>query len=210
MRGIFGRSNKMGEIGGEIGQSRKKGGLLKTGQTTQYGGYLDDGYYEKGLSKSYSILTGGQYAGTTSITLNAKTDVHSNNCVYDRRTKLMWSRYVPASIGPASDGKLPWTTNVNGEGIFPFVAAANAALLGGYSDWRIPNLLELLSVADYEAPTAAPDLTAFPDLPTTDYFNTSTTYPTNTTAFFAIYFAPGSFVGQGKTTPFFLALVRGG
>ena len=46
----------------EIGELRKKGRLLKTGQTTQYGGYKDDGYYQKGLSKKYTILTGGQYA----------------------------------------------------------------------------------------------------------------------------------------------------
>ena len=115
--------------------------LLQTGQVTSYGSGtgVDDGALQKGRSKSYTILTTGQYSGTTNITINAKTDAHSNNCVVDNRTKLMWSRYVSASVGPASDGKIPWTTKGSVEGIFTYVAAANAATLAGYSDWRIPN-----------------------------------------------------------------------
>src|SRR3990167_10979170 len=94
----------------------KRGLLLKTGQTTSYGSGdgVDDGGLEKGLSKSYSVLTAGQYAGTTDITINSKTDEHSNNCVVDLNTRLMWSRYVSASVGPASDGLLPWTTTGSG------------------------------------------------------------------------------------------------
>jgi len=200
----------LGEIGGEIGKERILGGLLKTGQTTQYGGYEDDGFFEKGLSKQYTVLTLGQYAGTTSITLNAKTDVHSNNCVYDRRNKLMWSRYVAGSVGPGSDGKLPWTTNANGEGIFAFAAAANVALLGGYGDWRIPNEVELPSLKDMEKPDAAPDATAFPGWPTSDSLWMSTTRPSDETYARIIYFATGN-AGNGlKTERVFVALVRGG
>ena len=194
----------------EIGESRKKGGLLKTEQTTQYGGYEDDGFFEKGLSKQYTILTTGQHSGTTDITLNAKTDAHSNNCVYDRRTKLMWSRYAASSIGPLSSGKLPWTTNVNGEGIFTFVAAANAALLAGYSDWRVPNDLEVFSLRKTEQPNASPDGVAFPGWPITDEFWSSTTMPSTITSANRIWFLSGRCNGETKTTNFFLALVRGG
>lgn len=200
----------MGEIGGEIGKERILGGLLKTGQTTQYGGYEDDGYFEKGLSKQYTILTAGQYAGTTNITLNAKTDAHSNNCVYDRRTKLMWSRYVVGSVGPASGGKLPWTTNVNGEGIFAYAAAANAAKLGGYDDWRVPNWLELTSLLDMEYPNAAPDAIAFPGWPTTDWFWTSTASPTITTYAIIGRFNYGTTEQADKIQNFYIAIVRGG
>jgi len=194
----------------EIGETRKKGGLLKTGQTTQYGGYEDDGYFEKGLSKQYTILTTGQHSGTTDITLNAKTDAHSNNCVYDRRTKLMWSRYVAGSVGPGSDGKLPWTTNSNGEGIFPFAAAANAAKLGGYDDWRIPNCIEIASLFDMEKPTAAPDATAFPGWPTNDNIMTSTTKPSLTTNAMFAYFPDGLMYYSAKIYGFFVPLVREG
>jgi hypothetical protein len=200
----------LGEIGGEIGKERILGGLLKTGQTTQYGGYEDDGFFEKGLSKQYTVLTLGQYAGTTSITLNAKTDVHSNNCVYDRRNKLMWSRYVAGSVGLGSDGKLPWTTNVNGEGIYAFAAAANVALLGGYGDWRIPNDIELINLRDMEKTDAAPDAVAFPGWPTSDWVWSSTTRPDATGLADIVHFKYGTVSHANKDVNCFFVLVRGG
>lgn len=92
-------------INAETGLSSK---LFKTGQTVSYA-TGDDGDLELGMSKSYTVLTVGQYAGTTNITVNSKTHALSNNCVRDNRTGLMWARYVPtADIGPAADGKLFW------------------------------------------------------------------------------------------------------
>lgn len=43
--------------------------LMATGQTTQYSSELDDGNYEKGLAKSYTVLTAGAYSGTTNVNL---------------------------------------------------------------------------------------------------------------------------------------------
>jgi len=200
----------MGEIGGEIGKERILGGLLKTGQTTQYGGYEDDGYFEKGLSSLYTVLTLGQYAGTTSITLNSKTDAHSNNCVYDRRTKLTWSRYAAGSVGPASNGKLPWTTNVNGEGIYPFVAAANLALLGGYGDWRVANRKELDSLFNIELNPGTPDTTAFPSWPTSGTWASSTTKEAANAAFLSGYNYVSALEVRAKTEAYTCILVRGG
>lgn len=81
---------------------------LKTGQTTSYHDY-DDGYYQIGQSRSYTILTAGRYNGTTAITINGKTHNLSNNCVKDNKTGLMWARYVPtADIGPGANGRLFW------------------------------------------------------------------------------------------------------
>jgi len=194
----------------EIGESRKKGGLIRTGQITQYGGYQDDGLLQKGLSKRYVILTTGPRAGTTDITVNAKTDAHSNNCVYDRRTKLTWSRYFSDSLGPASDGKLPWTTNGNGEGIFTYVAAANAAKLAGYSDWRIPNAHELNSLFQIEAPAALPDTTAFPTFTSSIVLWSATTRTDDTTNAMSPEFLRGRHALNLKTSTQYLLLVRGG
>jgi Protein of unknown function (DUF1566) len=82
--------------------------LLKTGQSVSYA-TGDDGDLEKGIEKNYTVLSTGQYAGTSDIVINGKTHALSNNCVKDNRTGLMWARYVPtADIGPAADGKLFW------------------------------------------------------------------------------------------------------
>jgi hypothetical protein len=184
---------------------------LQTGQLTSYvtGGYdlLGEGV---SLSKNYAILTAGQYSGTTAITINSKTDTHSNNCVFDLRTRLMWSRYVAASVGPSSNGKLPWTTNANGEGIFTYMLAANAALLAGFNDWRIPNRNEFNGIFDAEAPTAAPDVTAFPSWPTSDYFHCTNSRVAATTFPVLPNFGSGNIGNAGdKTTVYFVALVRG-
>jgi hypothetical protein len=184
--------------------------LLKTGQTTQYAGYNDDGFYEMGVAKEYDVLTLGVYSGHTHIILNALDEPHTNECVYDRRTQLMWSREACDHLGPAADGKLPWTTNVNGEGIFTYVAAANAALLAGYADWRIPNILELLSLPDWEQPTPAPDAAAFPVWPLTDYFYSSTTRPNGVNGVMNLEFGGGIVLPSLKTDNYFVALVRGG
>jgi len=84
------------------------GGLLATGQTTSYHAG-DDGDLEKGIAHDYTVLTTGQYSGTTGITINGKTCNLSNNCVKDNNTGLMWARYVPQTdIGPGADGRLFW------------------------------------------------------------------------------------------------------
>ena len=121
--------------------------LLKTGQTTQYSSKEDDGYFEKGFAKNYTVHTTGDYSGTTNITLNAKVHALSNNCVTDNRTGLMWARYVPdGDIGPDGDGKLYWIDDTNDEDIFDLSDQANAGSLGGHTDWRVPNIIELESL----------------------------------------------------------------
>jgi hypothetical protein len=195
---------------GEIGASRKEAAFPSSGQLTQYDNYPDDGFYKKGKKPQFVVLSTGRFAGTTSITLNAKTDIHSNNCVYNRRDKKTWSRYVVASVGQNSDGKLPWETNINGEGIYAYVAATNLAKLAGYDDWRIPYDLELATLRDMEQPTAAPDAVAFPGWPTTNYFWSSTTLPGSVAHAMMVIFAYGYVTYDAKSVSYFVALVRGG
>jgi Protein of unknown function (DUF1566) len=193
-----------------IGWRKKQGLLIQTGQTTQYASMPDDGYFKKGLAKSYAVLTTKRHAGTTSITLNGKTENHSNNCVYDRRTKLMWSRYTSDSVGPASDGKLAWTNNGNGEGMFQYCAAANTAKLAAYSDWRIPNLIELLSLQNIENPSHLPSALLFPSFTQVQIWSSSTLKSLTT---FAMYLAANynwTSATDNKTTTFKTILVRGG
>lgn len=194
-----------------MGGGVRKSLLLKTGQTTEYVAG-DNGTNQKGVAKSYTVLTAGQYAGSTNITINSKTEAKANACVQDNNTGLMWCRSKSASVGPASDGKLPWTTTGSGataEGIWPYVAAANAASLAGYADWRIPNIYELMSLANFEATTASPDGTAFPTLASVAIWS-STTLPSTTANALPMNYATGGIsAATAKTTTNVVILVRG-
>ncbi|MDO8704073.1 MAG: DUF1566 domain-containing protein [Sulfuricaulis sp.] len=69
------------------------------------------------------------------------------------------------------------------QSIFAYCAAANAATLGGFSDWRIPNDWMTRGLMNWEGATAAPDATVFPSWPTGgvgSYIWSSTTNPLNT------------------------------
>ena len=51
------------------GVQRYRCRVLATGQTTQYSGELDNGFYQTGIAKSYTVLTTGQWSGTTNVDL---------------------------------------------------------------------------------------------------------------------------------------------
>ncbi len=264
----------------------RRGLLLKTGQTIQYGGELDDGYYRKGLDPSLTVLTTGQYAGTFNIDLAhyvsgagavtfnntlktivdtgaglaifktndvittddadnpgpftvttgnvagtitctgatfvdktpagtitiKKREAHANSCVYDRRTKLYWSRTVAALMGPASDGRMPWTGQLYD--IFAYAAAANAgAGLAGYADWRVCNTREWNSIKTWSLAGggyAGPDPIAFPGF-VADFVWTSTTDPSGA----AVRMMLHNTINYGETPAAvaaldYVMLVRGG
>jgi hypothetical protein len=256
--------------------------LLKTGQTTSYVDY-DDGYYEKGIAKSYTVLTAGQFSGTKNIDLThlvsnsgafvaatqtytdagkcgvflaaggdiivitgsasnngtfttasatantvvvtagfvdeadapettfKKREAHSNACVLDNNTGLMWSQTVCGKMGSASDGLLPWTTHANGYGINTYVVAVNAGTgLATYTDWRIPNDLELASLRKMEAPLANPDGVAFPGWPSGCIVWSSTTLPAFTGSAMFVDYGEGNIYCTSKGNTNFVLLVRGG
>ncbi len=277
-------NRKMKEAGIQAIFRGRRGRLLATGQTTQYSGEEDDGFFENGLPKRYQVRTTGDQSGTSNIdlihltdtsiafaattpgtitdsnnglaifktgdvivftgsglndgvynvstgnvagtlrtteatlfeaasaTVNiAKREALSNNVVLDRQTGLTWPRYTSAEntkMGAASDGKMPWTGQLYD--IFQWAAAANVAELGGYSDWRIPNDIELLNLRNMEAPTAAPDSTAFPGWPTLVYMWSSTSVPNSAAKAVSVIFGGGTTNFYTKSNVYYTALVRGG
>ena len=109
---LFAYSQWGGGIGGHGpifgGDPEQVAQQFKTGQTTSYHAD-DDGDLELGIARSFTVLTTGQYAGSTNVTINSLTHVTSNACVKDGRSGLMFLREViQAGIGPATDGKLFW------------------------------------------------------------------------------------------------------
>lgn len=95
------------------------------------------------------------------------------------------------------------------QSVFAYCAAANAASLGGYTDWRVPVDVSLKSLCDMEAATALPNAVAFPSWSTLDWYWSATTLPTNTTNAMIVLFYSGYVSGYVRPGVFFLALVRG-
>lgn len=190
-------------------QARTK--LLKTGQVTDYTPAsrtaLDDGGQLAGLAHLDLVpLTTGQYSGTTNITVNAKTETKSNNVVVDKSTGLMWGRTPSASVGPASLGTLYWSDAVNGEDVFNYCDQANIAGYAGHSDWRVPNLMELLSICLQETGF---DSTAFPAITGSNYYS-STTFSATPTLAYVVFGTNGNTATSAKTTGArYAVLVRG-
>ena len=154
------------------------------------------------------IVTGGVTTESAGAAVSlAKREAHSNNIVIDNNTGLMWLRYAADKMGPASDGIMPWTGQLYD--IFQYADAANAAQPGGYNDWRVPSDLELKCLCDMEQPTAAPDPTAFPSWPTSDYFWSATTRPNVTSVAMIVSFYGGDVGVNTRTYTYFCALVRG-
>lgn len=259
--------------------------LLKTGQTTQYASMPDDGSLQKGVAKSYTIvthtpstfnidlahytavaghitfnntahtiadsdsglalfktsdviitntannlgpftITTGNSAATitcTGATFTSETpsgavtlykrEAHSTTCIIDNKTGLMWIQSLPNKMGLTSAGTLPWTTAAGGYGIFTYAAAANAgAGLAGFTDWRVPNLFELISLFDLENVGAVPNSTAFPTWTTGTVWSSSTCKDDATTAWNSSH--PGTNADRiatvgTKTTASYVLLVRG-
>ena len=185
-----------------------------TGQLVQYDGQADDGSLQKGVARSYTALSTGQYAATTGITLNAKTIAMENACVVDNNSGLMWMKYTPDSdLGPGNDGKLYWYKAADTENIFAFCTAANAASLAGHTDWRVPNINELFGLIVQDTGIGAPYIdTAYFQCVSAGYWSSTTNFA-GTTEAWVIPFTPAAGIyliyGRDKdTTLYYVRLVR--
>jgi hypothetical protein len=95
-------------------------------------------------------------------------------------------------MGISSNGFIEWTT-LNGHGIFPYATAANAgAGLAGYTDWRIPNLFELLSICNLETASAVPNATYWTTWVSANQMWSSSTLKDDSTKAWTILYATTS------------------
>lgn len=138
--------------------------LPKTGQTISY--YSgDDGEHEAGWWR-------GRLNANNRTRFIAKT-IGGDAVVLDRTTGLMWPA-DSSSNGGFNNATMAWDLACN---------ACNILTFAGFSDWRLPNVLELLSICNYGY--ASPGPKVYPQFTLANaWYWTSTTYrPTTTNAF---------------------------
>lgn len=165
-------------------------GLPKTGQQTAYVSG-DDGTYEAGW------WVGRLFANNRTRFVRDKID--GDDIVFDRATGLTW----------AADGDEAGCYNGSHGTFETLVIYARDLTFAGYSDWRMPNYLELLSIL--KCRDAAPLI--YPSFTHTVFrwYWSSTTNSVYTIAAYALHFSSGNVSDISKTSPdCCLRCVRGG
>ncbi|MBV5308414.1 DUF1566 domain-containing protein [Chromatium okenii] len=89
--------------------------------------------------------------------LNAFID-NDDGTVTQSNTNLMWAKCSEGQTGVECVGNRTWMTWTQA------FTAANNSRLGGYNDWRLPNIKELQSLVDYNNATPAIDSRYFPNM----------------------------------------------
>jgi hypothetical protein len=125
--------------------------------------------------------------------------------VMDNNNGLMWQQQDDDNVynwyqasGTYNSNYNPSTKNVCG-----------SLSLGGYTDWRLPTLKELLSIIDYSIPLPGPVVssTFFPNTKSSYYWS-STPCAGATNLAWGVHFANG-WVGWGITDALYVRCVRG-
>ena len=185
--------------------------LKKTGQTKSYdengnvvtdGSIKDDGYYQKGVTPSY-------------------TRDDTKEIVTDNITGLMWQ-----DDGDAASVRKPWLTQTN----YDICTGQNGQTqdtskctdtsgdtaatycenltLGGYTDWRLPTIDELMYIADRGKANPAIDST-FQSV-VSDWYWSSTTVVGNENNAWVVNFGYGNGSWGFKSSDLYVRCVRAG
>ena len=131
----------------------------------------------------------------------------SGASVTDSRTALIWDQcpwgLSGGSCGTGSAGSFSWRDALS------VVSIANASTYNGASDWRLPNLKELRSLAEECRVSPSINSTNFPNTPAADFWTNSLTQIYADSAW-VVDFARGDVFAAARITLARVRLVRGG
>ncbi|MBC7620816.1 MAG: DUF1566 domain-containing protein [Candidatus Saccharibacteria bacterium] len=133
---------------------------------------------------------------------------NGNGTVTDPVTQLIWMR---CAVGQVWDGR---TCTGVATGFTPITASALTGTItfAGQSDWRLPSIRELSSIADRTRVNPATDSNAFPNLLPASFWSStasSTASPTSPITRWLVDFARGT-TGKNYTSGLNVRMVRGG
>ena len=134
----------------------------------------------------------------TGLIWENKTD---DGTIHDKDNTYTW--YNPTDPNPGTQG--------DGTDTKDFLDAMNSANFGGYSDWRLPTIKELMSIVNHGIPSPGStiDTEYFPNT-VSSYYWASSTYAYNTNYAWGVYFNYGHNYYNYKLNSYYVRAVRGG
>jgi hypothetical protein len=179
-------------------------GVLRTGQTLCYdinelviscAGTGHDGELLKGTARSYTVNGNG-------LTIT------------DNVTGLEWEKLCNGTVIPECPTINDVATFYTWEQAFQKIADLNTARFAGHSDWRLPNVNELQTLADYGRVTSAINPVfdnGVDSFTQPSFYWSSTTYEFNPSSAWQVLFFDGRVSPIEKTNfALFVRAVRGG
>lgn len=164
--------------------------LPKTGQVTEYQAG-DDGQYEAGWWR-------GRLNVNNKNRFIAKT-LSGDDVVIDLATGLMW----------AAKGNKAGCYSLQQHNCSNVLVYAGNLDFAGFTDWRVPNINELVSIVSYVLSNPAISEPPFSNT-VSSYYHSSTTLITITTQHWVLKFDIGKPSIGFKTGNYYLRCVRGG
>lgn len=164
--------------------------LPKTGQTTSYTGG-DDGHHEAGWWKG--LLNADNKERFIAFTRAG------HELVKDQATGLIWPKDFTGT-GGGGGADYAWGICID---------EANILSFGGFSDWRLPNALELLSIVNYERDLpAVHDI--FDNVIQGNYWTSTTRVDATGLAYYVSFSGHGQLRYDSKSVEYYFVCVRAG
>jgi len=157
------RTSTYGFLNRRVGEAREARQFPRTGQTTSYR-TGDDANIPAGNPLSAAL----------------RFQTIRGVIVYDRLTGLYWPADYATSPGSPFDAAVDWEEAID---------QCLALDFGGFDDWRLPNILELASIVDFESPPAFSAITV--NTAGNPVHWTSTTYGIATTLAYSLNMGSG-------------------
>jgi len=162
-------------------------------------GAVSGGFHDISLANRYSyyfarLVSNGNPLGTTTTPSADFTD-NADGTVTHGKTNLAWMR---CAVGQA------WTGNSCSGAASTYNSSQATALsadFAGYSDWRLPNILELISIVEYGVSNPAINSAIFPATPSANFWSDSA---------YSVDFSSGGAAASSSSSSYTVRLVRAG
>ena len=153
-------------------------------------------------TKPYSAVSGDDASYQPAIS-SPSFAVNGNGTTIDNVTGLMW-------VSSSSATMYNWQTALSSCAGITAGSLNFGSGYAGYTDWRLPNVRELMSIVDYGLYAPAINSVAFPATRVATPYWTSTTYRPSVNNAVVVNFNTGGVMSLMKTASGYVKCVRGG